>query len=132
MQATGEAIPRWIYMYGGLLAVIGLAAGTAQYLVPSAAIPGLVVDSPADQSTVWQLAARSIAQAVALVVAIVLRSRVAIGVVFVMRAMTEFQDMLVALVTGVAPAPPVGVLAVFLVAFVGPELWAATILLRRR
>jgi len=131
MTTPNRAIPLPIALFAGLLTAVGLAAGVAQYLKPSGQFAGLVVTSGAVQAAVAELASRSLAQALALGLALALRERRALGLMFVMRAATETQDLIISLQTGIAPAPPAVLIAAFAVLFIGPELWAAATLLRR-
>lgn len=133
-QATAirpvAAIPRWIFFFGGFLALFGLAA-TAQYaLTPTTMFPGLSTDIPGAQAAAYATAARAFAQAVALGLALIFRARVAIGIVLVMRAITEVLDLVTSLVTGVMPMP-LAALLIFFAVIIGLELFAAYTLLRR-
>jgi hypothetical protein len=133
MNRNTEPIPGWIMAFGGLLVLVGLMAGAMQYLQPAAAFPGLVVDSAAIQAAAAHAGSRSVAQAIVLGLALVFRARQALGYLFIMRALTEIQDLLISLTTGVmpVPAPPAVVAVIFLALFIIPETLAAITLLRR-
>src|SRR5262249_33971253 len=92
-------VPLAITLYGSFLVLVGLGAGLGQYVAPTSIFSGLPEMSLAIQNVVWLVGSRSLAQAAALAIALgialSLRDFRALGVVFIMRAITETQDMLI-------------------------------------
>jgi hypothetical protein len=129
-RRSNTQIPLPIKLLGGLLVFIGAAAGLAQYLAPSSAFAGLPEVTPAIQNVAWQVASRSLGQAALLILAFWLRDYRVLGAAFVMRAITETQDLVITLYTGSAPGPAVAVAIVFVVVFIIPELLSARWLFR--
>jgi len=63
-------IPLWITLFGGFLAVFGLALGVMGYLKPEMVIPGFTGDTNAHNMAIWMTSARNIAMGVVMIYAL--------------------------------------------------------------
>ncbi len=109
MSLRSEAVPRWVRVTMLLLAVLNLAFAVMGYLSPSVLFPdlsgsGLTPESPILVHASREFSARNLA--IGLAVLIVSRVGVpeAIAIVTIIRALTEFQTIIIGLVTGVSSA----------------------------
>lgn len=115
-------IPLWITIFGGFLVLIGLFAGISCYANIGSFIAGYTTDTIAHQYGAWEMGARNISMALVMVFALVSRHPHLIRLAFIMRLLTETQDMIVAAVTGAMGMPTAAVIGIFLVLFIAPEI----------
>ena len=95
-------MPKWIMIYGGLLVIVGLGSGMIGLLAPSEFFNDFPNFSEwAEISFVtnaWGI--RNIAMAIAMIIALWLRTPTVIAAVFSMRFLTELGDLLNSIITG--------------------------------
>lgn len=124
MTSETTIIPKWITLFGGLLAVFGLALGVMGYLKPELVIPGFTGDTSAHQMAIWMTSARNIAMGVVMLYALFSKSPALIGLAFVMRLVTELGDMPATAVSGVMGISPAIIYVVYILLFITPEILA--------
>lgn len=128
-EYSSDKLPKWIFFFGCLLAVIGGGAGLLGVLSPTT----FFSDFPAFTSwaeisyvtTGWGI--RNLAMCGAMLLALWIKTPSAIGVIFSMRFLTEAGDLLNTLATGHGSmgASLSEVAALWVVVFLIPELLAA-------
>jgi hypothetical protein len=117
-------IPRWINIFGGILAVFGLGMGIMGYLQPDIVISGFTGDTNAHKMAMWMASGRNIAMAVVMGYALFSKKPELIGLAFLMRLVTEFTDMPATAISGVMGVPAMAVYAAYLLLFILPEILA--------
>lgn len=128
-QDVSDIMPKWIFFFGCLLAVIGGGAGVLGLVSPTAFFNDFPsFDNWADISYVttgWGI--RNLAMCAAMLLALWLKTPSVIGVVFSMRFLTESADLLNTLATGHGSmgASFVVVAALWIAFFLIPEALAA-------
>lgn len=117
-------IPKWIYIFGGILAVFGLGMGVMGYLKPDVVISGFTGDTDAHRMAMWMTSGRNIAMAVVMAYALFSKKPELIGLAFLMRLVTELTDMPATAISGVMGIPAMAVYAVYILLFITPEILA--------
>jgi hypothetical protein len=126
---TKATLPRWIIVWGVLLAAVGAVAGLLGILSPTAFFNDLpAFDRWADiafVTTGWGV--RNLAMAAAMVLVLVLRTPALVAAVFTMRFITEGGDLLNTLATGHGGLglPTLALVVVWVALFLVPEALAA-------
>lgn len=124
-----DKLPKWIFYFGFLLAVIGGVAGLLGVISPTAFFsdfPGFAFWGDISYVTTgWGI--RNLAMAAAMLLALWLKTPSAVGVIFSMRFLTEASDLLNTLATGHGSmgAPLVLVAVLWVCLFLIPEAMAA-------
>lgn len=117
-------IPLWITLFGGFLAVFGLALGVMGYLKPEMVIPGFTGDTNAHSMAIWMTSARNIAMGVVMIYALFSKQPALIGLAFLMRLVTEFFDMFGTAASGVMGVASPIIYAAYILLFIIPEIFA--------
>lgn len=126
---NSDNLPKWIFYFGCLLAVIGGVAGLLGVISPTKFFndfPGFTAWADISYVTTgWGI--RNLAMCAAMLLALRLKTPSAIGVVFSMRLLTETGDLLNTLATGHGSmGTSLGVVAaLWIVVFLIPEALAA-------
>jgi len=121
-------IPLWVTLFGGFLAVFGLALGVMGYFKPEMVIPGFTGDTDAHNMAIWMTSARNIAMGVVMIYALMSKKPALIGLAFLMRLVTEFFDMFGTAVSGVMGVPSTVIYAAYIGLFIIPEIFAIKIM----
>jgi hypothetical protein len=102
MNESTPHVPRWILLFGGFLALVGLGTGLCGVFAPTLFFNdfhGFIGwDEIRSVTTSWGI--RNVGMALAMLAALVLRTPSALAVVFTMRLFTEASDLANALATG--------------------------------
>jgi hypothetical protein len=112
MSIRSDAVPRWVRIVMFLLAVLNLAFAAMGYfstsvLFPDLAGTGLSPDSPLLIHASREFSARNLAMGLAVLIVSRVGVPEAIAIVTIIRALTELQTILIALMTGVSAATAV-------------------------
>ena len=128
MQTSNE-MPKWIFYFGCLLAVIGITAGLLGIFSPTTFFNDFPNFSQWGDisfvTTGWGI--RNLGMGVAMILALWLKMPSAIGIVFAMRFFTELGDLLNSLFTGHGSMdlPLLLLAAGWIILFLVPEALAA-------
>jgi len=117
-------IPLWVILFGGFLAVFGLALGVMGYFKPEMVIPGFTGDTNAHNMAIWMTSARNIAMGVVMIYALISQKPALIGLAFLMRLVTESFDMFGTAASGVMGVSSTLIYAVYILLFITPEIFA--------
>ena len=117
-------IPLWVTLFGGFLAVFGLALGVMGYFKPEMVIPGFTGDTNAHNMAIWMTSARNIAMGVVMIYALLSKKPALIGLAFLMRLVTESFDMFGTAASGVMGVSSTLIYAVYILLFITPEIFA--------
>lgn len=126
---TSNTMPKWIFIFGCLLAVIGITAGLLGIFAPTMFFNDFHNFSQWGEisfvTTGWGI--RNLGMGVALIIALWLKLPSAIGAVFTMRFFTEAGDLLNTLFTGHGSMdlPLIALAAGWIILFLIPEALAA-------
>lgn len=115
-------IPTWITIFGGILAVFGLALGIMGYIQPDMVIPDFKGDTDAHNMAIWMTSARNIAMGVVMIYALFSKQPALIGLAFLMRLVTESFDMFGTAASGVMEIPSIAIYTVYILLFIIPEI----------
>jgi hypothetical protein len=114
-------IPLWITLFGSFLVLIGLYAGVACYTNVGSFIAGYTTDTIPHKYGAWEMGARNLSMALVMLLALISRHPRLIGLAFIMRVLTETQDMVIGAITGAMGMPTPVVIGVFVLLFIIPE-----------
>jgi len=116
-------IPIWINVLGAVLVCVGLFAAYSCYFDISGFIPGYLGDTVPTHYAAWELGARNLTMALVLLIALLSQKPQMLKIAFIMRALTEPQDLIIGLTTGGTGLPPLNLIILVLV-FLIPEVLA--------
>ena len=117
------AIPRWITVYAGFLAVLGLIAGLLGFIAPQLFLPDVIIDPP-QQQLLGLYAGRSITMGLVMAFALYKRNPDYLFLAFLMRLLTELFDTIVMVRANVFNVPPFLLLLSMIIVFIIPEALA--------
>ncbi len=112
-----DQVPRWIYAYAVLSALMLLFFGIAGYFIPSVQFPALL-DTPAAEWPIGLYAARDLGVAAGLLSALYFGGSRLFLVCFIIRFVTDAQDLVLVLALEPVGTPLLGAGLLFLVLFV--------------
>jgi hypothetical protein len=125
-------IPKWIVIYLAFASIVGLLIGITQYVHPAAMFGNLQIDLEKVKIMTLTLAGRNIAMALVAAFAIFQKNAKYLLLAYIMRFLVELQDLPAFAQTMVSGTGPViGLTVMWLVVFLGPELFAISKLWKR-
>jgi len=116
-------IPMWINVLWIILVCVGLFAAYSCYFDISGFIPNYTINTVATHYTAWELGARNLTMALVLLIALISQKAEMLKMAFIMRALTEPQDLIVGLITGGTGLSSL-ILVVLVLVFFIPEIFA--------